>query len=85
MLASLSLHGAQFAYRHQTEYFNHQTYGAPVADLIRPTYYRHGHRLYLIQDNAASHTQPEVSAGFQAERCRLQFFPLPKYSPELNG
>ncbi len=38
ILGSVSLHSAQFAYRHQIEYFNHQTYGAFVADIILPTY-----------------------------------------------
>lgn len=85
ILGSVSLHGAQFAYRHQTEYFNHQTYGAFVRDVILPTYYRRGQRIYLIQDNASYHTHPEVWAGFQAERRRLEVFPLPKYSPELNA
>ena len=85
ILGSVSLQGAQFAYRHQPEYFNHQTYGAFVADLILPTYCRRGHRIYLIQRSASSHTHPEVWAGFQTERRCQEVLPLPKYSPELNG
>jgi len=61
------------------------TYRAFVQDVILPAYYRRGHRIYLIQDNASYHTQPEVWAWFQKERRRLEVFPLPKYSPELNA
>ena len=85
ILGRVSLQGAHFAYRHQTEDFNQQTYGAFSTDVSLPTYYRRGHRLYLIQDNASYHTPPAVWAGFQAERRRLEVFPLPKYSPELNA
>jgi transposase len=85
ILGTVSVQGARFAYRHQTEYFNHQTYRAFVQDVILPTYYRRGHRIYLIQDNASYHTHPEVWAWFQKERRRLEVFPLPKYSPELNA
>ena len=85
ILGTVSLQDARFAYRHQTEYFNHATYLAFVQEVILPTYYRRRHRIYLIQDNASYHTHPEVWAWFQQERRRLEVFPLPKYSPELNA
>lgn len=85
ILGAVSLAKAQFAYRHQTEYFNRRTYLAFVQDVVLPTYYRRGHRLFLIQDNASYHTHPEVAAFFQEERRRMEVFPLPKYSPEFNA
>jgi transposase len=75
----------RFAYRHQTEYFNRFTYRSFVQEVALPSYYRRGHRVYLIQDNASYHTHPEVWAWFQQERRRLKVVPLPKYSPELNA
>jgi transposase len=85
ILGAVSLQKAQFAYRHQTEYFNRFTYQAFVQDVILPNYYRRGHRIFLIQDNASYHTHPAVWAWFQEERRRLEVFPLPTYSPELNA
>lgn len=85
ILGAVSLQKAQFAYRHQTEYFNRFTYQSFVHDVILPTYYRRGHRIYLIQDNASYHTHPEVWAWFKEERRRIEVFPLPKYSPEFNA
>ena len=79
------MQGPRFVYRHQTEYFNHLTYRAFVQDIVLPTYYRRGHRLYLIPDNASYHTHPEVWTWFQAERRRLEVFPLPQSAPELNA
>lgn len=85
ILGAVCLQGARFAYRHQTEYFNHLTYQSFLQDIVLPAFYRRGHRIYLIQDNASYHTHPEVWAWFQQERCRLEVSPLPKYSPELNA
>ena len=53
ILGAVSLQQAQFAYRHQTEYFNRFTYQSFVHDVILPTYYRRGHRIHLIQDHAS--------------------------------
>jgi transposase len=85
ILGAVRLQDAKFAYRHQTEYFNHVTYQSFVQDIILPTYYRRGHRIYLIQDNASYHTHPEVWTWFKEQRPRLEVFPLPKYSPEFNA
>jgi transposase len=84
ILGAVSLPG-QFVYRHQTEYFNAQTYLRFLAEEVLPTFYRRGRRIYLIQDNASYHKKPEVYEWFKAERRRLEVFCLPPYSPELNA
>jgi transposase len=56
-----------------------------VDEVILPTYYRRGHRVFLIQDNASYHTHPEVATWFEQARRRLVVFGLPKYSPELHA
>jgi transposase len=61
------------------------TYRAFVQEVVLPNYYRRGLRVYLIQDNASYHTHPEVWSWFKKQRHRLEVFPLPKYSPELNA
>jgi len=42
------------------EYFNAETYLSFVDEELLPHYYRRGHRVYLIQDNASFHKKPEV-------------------------
>jgi len=85
VLGAVALQSAKFVYRHQEEYFNHLTYRSFVQEVILPGYYRRGHRVYLIQDNASYHKQPEVWEFFKDERKRLEVFSLPKYSPEFNA
>ena len=85
VLGAISLQGARFAYRHQEEYFNQETYRAFLQDVVLPTYYRKGQRIYLIQDNASYHKAPEVWEWFRKQRRRIEVFPLPKYSPEFNA
>ena len=75
----------QFAYRRQTEYFNAETYTAFLDDTLLPAFYRRGHRVYLVQDNASYHKKPEVYAWFSANRKRVEVFLLPPYSPEFNA
>ena len=84
VLGAVELRSAKYVYRHQTDYFNHQTYRSFVEDVVLPGYYRRGHRIYLIQDNASYHRHPEVWEFFKQERNKLEVFSLPKYSPELN-
>lgn len=50
-----------------------------------PGFYRRGHRVYLIQDNASYHKKPEVYAWFGANRMRVEVNLLPSYSPEYNA
>ena len=81
----MALRPARFAWRHQTEYFNHLTYLSFLEEVLLPSFYRRGHRVYLIQDNASYHTHPEVMAWFDRQSRRLAVFALPKYSPEFNA
>lgn len=85
ILGAVALRPVRFAWRHQTEYFNHHTYLAFLDEVVLPSFYRRGHRVYLIQDNASYHTHPEVLAWFDQQCRRLAVFPLPKYSPEFNA
>ena len=45
ILGAVALYSGRFAYRHQTEYFNHLTYRAFVEEVLLPTFYRRGHRV----------------------------------------
>ena len=85
ILGAVGLAGGQFIYRHQAEYFNTQTYGRFLDEVLLPTFYRRGHRVFLIHDNASYHTDPEPQAWYQAQSQRLVVCPLPKYSPEFNA
>ena len=53
--------------------------------VLLPTFYKRGHRVYLIQDNASYHKKPEVYEWFSANRKKLEVFLLPPYSPEFNA
>jgi len=75
----------KFIYRHQTEYFNAETYIAFLDEVLLPAFYRRHHRVYLIQDNASYHKKPEVYCWFAKNRKRIEVFQLPPYSPELNA
>ena len=85
ILGAVTLVGGQFVYRHQTDYFNTQTYGRFLDEVLLPTFYRRGHRVFLIQDNASYHTHPDLQAWYQAQSQRLVVCPLPKYSPAFNA
>ena len=82
---AVALEGGRFAYRHQTEYFNTQTYGQFLEEVVLPTFYRRGHRLFLVQDNASYHKHPDLQAWYQTQSKRLEVCPLPRYSPEFNA
>jgi hypothetical protein len=43
---------AQFIYLHQQDYFQWETYVAFLDQVLVPAFYRRGHRVFLIQDNA---------------------------------
>ena len=79
------MYEGRFAYRHQTEYFNAETYIDFLDTVLLPTFYRRGHRVYLIQDNASYHKKPEVYEWFNDNRKKLEVFLLPSYSPEFNA
>lgn len=85
VFGAVSVVGARFAYRHQSEYFHHESYVAFLEDVLLPRFYRRGHRVYLIQDNASYHKHADTYAWFAQQRRRLEVFQLPPYCPELNA
>jgi DDE superfamily endonuclease len=85
IFGAVSLYDQKFVYRHQSEYFNAQTYMTFLEDHILPAYYRRNHRIYLIHDNASYHKKPEVREWFAKNRRRVEFYLLPAYSPEYNA
>lgn len=85
ILGAIALKGGRFAYRHQAEYFNTETYGQFLDQVVLPTFYRRGHRVFLIHDNASYHQHPDLQAWYQSQASRLEICPLPKYSPEFNA
>lgn len=84
VFGAVRLDNAQFTYLLQEDYFQWETYLAFVDQVLLPEFYRRGHRIYLIQDNASYHKKPEVYAWFKENRKRLEVFLLPPYSPEFN-
>ena len=85
IFGAVRLHNSKFAYLHQEEYFQWETYLAFLGDVVVPTFYRRGHRVFLIQDNASYHTKQECRDWFAANCRYLQVFGLPRYWPELNA
>ncbi len=85
MLGAVSIPTGRFVWRHQTEYFNALTYIAFLEEVLLPAYYRKGHRVYLIQDNASYPKKTEVWQCFKNHRQRIEGFLLPPYSPEFNA
>ena len=85
ILGAVSVPVGDFVWRHQTEYFNAQTYLAFLDGDLLPHYYRRRHRVYLIQDNASYHKKPEVLAFFAKHARQIEVFPLPPYSPDFNA
>lgn len=85
ILGGVRLDDGQFIYRHQTKYFNAETYIDFLDQVLMPFFYRRQHRVFLVQDNASYHKAPEVYDWFAENRKRLEVFLLPKYSPELNA
>jgi transposase len=85
VLGAVSVPEGDLVWRHQTEYFNAQTYLSFVDQELLPHYYRRGHRVYLIKDNASYHKKPEVWEYFAQHRRQVEVFLLPPYSPEFNA
>jgi len=61
-----------------------ETYLAFVDQVLLPTFYRRGRRVYLIQDNASYHKKQETYQWFAQHRRHLEVFELPPYWPELT-
>jgi len=85
ILGAVSVPDGNFAWRHQTEYFNAQTYLSFLDEELLPHFYRRGHRVYLIQDNASYHKKPEVVEFLAKHERQIQRFLLPAYSPDFNA
>ena len=85
ILAGVDVWTGKFVYRHQTEYFNADTYVAFLDQCLMPSFYRRNHRVFLIQDNASYHKKPEVYDWFSAHRHKVEVYLLPPYSPEFNA
>lgn len=85
VLGAIAIPTGVFAYRVQEEYFNYQTYVQFLEDIVVPHFYRKGHRIFLIQDNASYHKKPETYEWFTANRKFIEVFNLPRYQPEMNA
>ena len=85
IFGAVRLDNAQFIYLHQEDYFQWETYLAFVDQVLVPEFYRRGHRIYLIQDNASYHKKDETYEYFSKQRRYLEVFQLPRYWPELNA
>ena len=81
----MSVPTGDFVWRHQAECFNAETYLSFVDEELLPHYYRRGHRVYLIQDNASFHKKPEVLRFFAKHRRHIEVFSLPPHSPDFNA
>jgi transposase len=79
------LEDARFIYLHQEAYFQWETYLAFLDQVLVPAFYRRGHRIFLIQDNASYHKNRETFAWFGGHRRYVEVYQLPPYWPELNA
>ena len=85
IFGAVSLDTARFLYWHQPEYFQWETYLIFLDQILLPAFYRRGHRIYLIQDNASYHKKRETYDWFACHRRYVEVFQLPPYWPELNA
>lgn len=85
IFGAVGLCDGKFAWLHQEDYFQWETYLAFVDQVLLPAFYRRGHRVYLIQDNASYHKKQETWEYFGEHRRYLEVFQLPPYWPELNA
>jgi transposase len=85
VFGAVRLDNSAFAYWHLEDYFHWETYLIFLEQILLPAFYRRGHRLYLIQDNASYHKKQETYAWFGKNRRYVEVFQLPPYWPELNA
>jgi len=85
IFGAVRLDTAQFIYLHPQDYFQWKTYVAFLDQVLVPAFYRRGHRVFLIQDNASYHKKQETYEWFAQNRRYVEVFQLPPYSPELNA
>ena len=60
IFGAVRLKDARFVYHHQQEYFQWETYVEFLDQVLVPEFYRRGHRVFLIQDNASYHKKQET-------------------------
>jgi hypothetical protein len=77
--------GARFVYRLQDESFTVDTHCAFLEDKVLRSFYRRGHRVYYIIDNASYHKSKDMYRWYSSNRSRIEVFHLPPYFPELNA
>lgn len=85
IFGAVSVPKARLVWRHQQEYFQWETYLEFVEEKVLVSFYRRGHRVFLIQDNASYHKKREVYEWFGKHRRYLEVTQLPPYCPELNA
>lgn len=85
IFGAVRLDNAQFAYMHMEGSFQWESYIAFLDAVLVPTFYRRGHRVYLVQDNASYHKKQETNDWFSKHQRYLEVFSLPAYCPELNA
>ena len=64
------------------EKFNAGTYQKFLLMLLHKFYPK---KIFLIQDNASYHKNPDMLSWFEAHRQKIGHIPLPSHSPELNA
>lgn len=74
----------QSLFRRREAQFNHDTYVEFLEDMTK-FFFRRGHRIYLIQDNASYHKHPTTYEWFSKNRKYMEVFNLPPYSPDFNA
>jgi len=87
---SVKIFGCVEIHRGRFEYgrdgvFNADTYLNFLENGVARKYYRRGHPLFYIQDNASYHKDSRVWEWFAANRNWMEVFLLPPYSPEFNA
>ncbi len=79
IFGAVRLETAEFTYLHHQENFQWETYRAFLDQVVLPAFYRRGHWVYLIQDNAGYHKKAELFEWFSDNRKRVEVFHLPPY------
>lgn len=85
IFGAVRLDNARFLYQHPEDCFHWETYVAFLEEVGGPAFYRRGHPVFLIQDNASYHKKQETHDWFAQHRRYGEVFPLPRYWPELNA
>ena len=64
--------------------FNASSYGA-FLEKIGKKFFKNGHKVYYIQDNASYHKGKEIKLWFKKNNKFIEVYDLPPYCPELNA